>query len=261
MKQGSVRPSKAPWSSPIVLVRKKDGSVRPCVDYRRVNLVTRKDAFPLPKIDTCLDAVTGSTLFSTLDISSAYNQVPVREADIPKTAFVTKAGLFEYTTMPFGLSNSPATFQRVMEIALSGLQWLTCIIYLDDVIVYGRDVPDHLERLREVLGRIRQANLKLKPSKCHLFQDEVPFLGHIITKDGVLPNPENVRKVVEWPPPQTVTEVRAFLGLANYYRRFVKDFAKVAQPLTQLTKKHHPFKWTVECETAFHSIKGILSGP
>ena len=261
LQQGSVRPSCSPWSSPIVLVRKKDGSVRPCVDYRRVNAVTKKDAFPLPRTRDCLDAVAGATLYSTLDITSAYNQVPVKEQDIPKTAFVTRCGLYEYTTMPFGLSNSPATFQRVMELALSGLQWQICLIYLDDVIVFGKDFDEHICRLQEVLSRIKQANMKLKPIKCHFFQDEVKFLGHVVSKDGVLPNPDNIQKIVDWPVPRSVTEVRAFLGMGNYYRRFVKDFSKVVQHLTQLTKKEHRFSWTPECQIAFEKVKQVLTGP
>ena len=163
--------------------------------------------------------------------------------------------------MPFGLSNFPATFQRVMELALSGLQWQVCLKYLDDVIVYGKDFEEHLSRLKEVLGRIRQAQLKLKPKKCHFFHEEVTFLGHVISKDGVLPNPDNVKKIVEWPVPKNVTEVRAFLGMGNYYRRFIKDFAKEVQPLTKLTKKQQPFMWTKDCQLSFEKIKHVLLGP
>ena len=167
LSRGTIRESNSPWASPVVLVAKKNGSVRVCVDYRRVNDLTKKDAFPLPKISDCLDAVSGSVYFSTLDLTSGYNQVPVAEEDIPKTAFVTKYGLFECPYMPFGLSNAPATFQRVMELALQGLQWATCLIYIDDVIVFGGSEGEHLTRLRDVLGRLQMANLKVKPEKCH----------------------------------------------------------------------------------------------
>lgn len=260
-KQGTVRPSTSPWASPIVLVRKKDGSARPCVDYRRLNQLTKKDAFPLPRTEDCLDAVAGAKWFSTLDITSAYNQIPVRESDIPKTAFVTKHGLFENTTMPFGLCNAPATFQRVMEMALRGLQWSSCLIYLDDVIIFGQDFTEHMNRLHAVLSRIQDAGLKLKPSKCHFLQPEVAFLGHIISREGVLPNPANIEKLTNWPRPSTVTEVRGILGLGSYYRRFVKDFSKLVHPLTQLTKKDEPFNWTTDCETAFQQLKKVLVGP
>ena len=261
LKQGSVRPSTSPWASPIVLIRKKDGSVRPCVDYRRVNFLCRKDAFPLPRVEDCIDAVQGAVLFSTLDITSAYNQIPVREEDIPKTAFVTKHGLFEYTTMPFGLCNSPATFQRLIELVLSGLQWNCCLIYLDDVIVFGRSFDEHTKRLEVVLQRFREARLKLKPSKCHILQERVVFLGHVITKEGVLPNPANVEKLVNWPTPVNVSDVRAILGMGSYYRRFVKDFSQLVNPIVQLTKKSQRFKWTSECQRAFEELKRALTGP
>lgn len=158
--------------------------------------MTVKDAYPLPRIQDCLDAVADSQLFSTLDITSAYNQIPVRAEDIPKTAFITKYGLYEYTQMSFGLCNAPATFQRVMELALAGLQWVTCLIYLDDVVIYSKTVEEHLSRLGDVLSRIQKANLKLKPEKCHLFQQEVKFLGHVVSGRGVLPDPDNIDKVI-----------------------------------------------------------------
>lgn len=259
--QGSVRPSTSPWASPIVLVRKKDGTVRPCVDYRRLNTVTKPDAFPLPRTDDCLDAMAGATFFSTLDITSAYNQIPVKEEDIPKTAFATKFGLFEYTTMPFGLSNAPATFQRIMELALRGLQWTSCIIYLDDVIIYGQTLDEHMSRLRMVLTRLREAGLKLSPKKCFFLNTEVAFLGHLVSGDGVLPNPDNVNKLVHWPQPKNLTEVRGLIGLGSYYRRFVKDFAHIVKPLVHLTKKGVPFEWTTECELAFDKLKAALVSP
>ena len=205
--------------------------------------------------------MSGSVLFSTLDITSAYNQIPVRKEDIQKTAFTTKFGLFEYTTMPFGLSNAPATFQRVMEVALRGLQWTICLIYLDDVIIFGRNLEEHINRLREVLSRIKAAGLKLSPRKCFLLQKEVKFLGHVVSEAGVLPNPDNVQKLVEWSQPKTVTDVRAILGLGSYYRRFVKDFSKLVHPLIQLTRKDTSFIWTDDCEEAFQKLKVALVGP
>ena len=161
--QGIIRPSTSPWASPIVLVRKKSGKIRSCVDYRQLNAVTVKDAFPLPRVSDCLDAVAGATLFSCFDVTSGYHQIPVRGSDVPKTAFCTKYGLFQYTSMPMGLTNSPATFQRLMEIALRGLQWHTCLIYLDDIVVFGTNFEEHLNRVEEVLDRLQVAGLKLKP--------------------------------------------------------------------------------------------------
>ncbi len=235
--QGIIEESTSPWASPIVLVKKKNGKLRLCVDYRKVNAVTTKDAYPLPRTQDCLDAMSNATIFSTLDMTSGYNQIPVREGDIQKTAFITKHGLFQYKTMPFGLCNAPATFQRVMELALRGLQWVTCLIYLDDVIIFATTFEEHLLRLKQVFDRIRKANLKLQPGKCHLFQTEVEFLGHIVSKDGIKPNHCNISKIQQWKRPTNVTEVRQFLGLCSYYRRFVKNFSAIAKPLTDLTKK------------------------
>ncbi len=162
--------------------------------------------------------------------------------------------------MPFGLSNAPATFQRLMELTLSGLQWLTCLIYLDDVIIFGSSFEEHLLRLKEVLGRFRAANLKLKPTKCQLFQDKVTFLGHVVSKDGIQPDPSNTGKVLAWPTPTNVTEVRQFLGFCSYYRRFVKNFSMIAKPLTDLTKKESALEWTDKCQDAFEELKAALTG-
>ena len=258
--QGIIRASTSPWASPIVLVRKKSGKIRPCVDYRRLNAVTIKDAFPLPRITDCLDAVADATMFSCFDVTSGYHQIPVKESDVPKTAFCTKYGLYEYTSMPMGLTNSPTTFQRLMELALRGLQWHTCLIYLDDIVVFGKTFDEHLQRVEEVLDRIKAAGLKLKPEKCQLFQREVDFLGHLVSADGIKPNPHNIAKIKQWPKPSNVTEVRRILGMGNYYRRFVKDYAKLVSPLTHLTKKGVNFAWTPTCEEAFETLKQTLIG-
>ena len=258
--QGIIRPSTSPWASPIVLVRKKSGKVRPCVDYRCLNSVTIKDAFPLPRITDCLDAVADATLFSCFDVTSGYHQIRVKESDIPKTAFCTKYGLYEYTSMPMGLTNSPATFQRLMELALRGLQWHTCLIYLDDIVVFGKTFEEHMIRVQEVLERIKAAGLKLKLEKCQLFQREVDFLGHLVSADGVRPNPHNIAKIKLWPTPSNVTAVRQILGMGNYYRRFVKNYAKLVHPLTDLTRKGVPFIWTPACKGAFEELKQTLIG-
>lgn len=259
--QGSIRPSTSPWASPLVFVRKKNGQLRPCVDYRRLNQISRKDAFPLPRIEDCFDAVSGATLFSSMDITSAYNQIPIRSSDIPKTAFVTRYGLFEFITMPFGLSGSPATFQRCLELALAGLQWKICLIYLDDILVFANQFEEMMDRLGQVLERIREAQLKLKPSKCQFLQKEVAYLGHILSAEGVKPNPDNVEKVQKWHEPKTVKEVQSFLGLANYYRRFISGYSEIARPLIDLTRKGAMFEFTDECRGAFEKIKQALISP
>ena len=259
-KQGVIRESSSPWASPIVLVRKKNGKIRPCVDYRRVNFLTRKDAYPIPRTQDCLDAMAGSVMFSTLDMTSGYHQIPIKEEDIPKTAFVTKQGLYEFTTMPFGLTNAPATFQRVMEIACRGLQWSRCLIYLDDVLIFGRTPEEHATRLKLVLERIRKAGLKLKPEKCELFQTEVRFLGHVVSAEGVQPDPTNTSKIRDWSVPKSVTEVRQFLGLCSYYRKFVKNFSIVAKPLSDLTCRESSLVWNTQCQEAFDELKAKLLG-
>lgn len=259
--QGVIRESCSPWASPILLVRKKDNSVRPVVDYRALNKLCSVDAFPIPKIDDCLDSLSGAKFFSTVDMTSGYFQVPVRQSDIPKTAFITRHGLFEYTSMPQGLTNSSATFQRVMELALKGLQWTVCIIYIDDCIIFSSSFTEHIDRIRLVLERFRLANLKLKPNKCRLLQSEVTFLGYRVSEKGILPDPMNVAKILQWQEPQNVTEIKQFLGLCSYYRKFIRQFSRIAKPLFDLTKKTSSLTWTDDCQKAFNSLKGILSGP
>ena len=262
LSKGVIKPSTSPWASPIVLVKKKDGSTRFCVDYRKVNNVTRKDAYPLPRVDDILDTLAGSQWFSTLDLISGYWQVEVKEEDREKTAFCTPDGLFEFEVMPFGLCNAPATFQRLMELVLAGLQWTTCLVYLDDVIVTGKTFEEHLDHLGGVLQRIRDANLKLQPTKCALCSEEVKFLGHIVSRKGVATDPAKTEKVASWPTPKNKKEVQRFLGLASYYRRFVQNFASVAKPLHQLVEKNREFRWTEQCQRAFEEIRQkLVSSP
>lgn len=257
-----IQPSHSPWAAPVVLVRKRDGGLRFCVDYRKLNDVTRKDAYPLPRIDDALDSLNKACWFSTLDLASGYWQVELDPVDKYKTAFITRQGLFEFNVLSFGLCNSPSTFQRLMDLVLADLQWTTCLVYLDDIIIFGRTFQEHLDRLDEVLIKLRQANLKVKPTKCNLFATQVQYLGHIISSKGVKADPAKVEAVRQWPVPKNQTEVRSFLGLASYYRRFVKGFAEIARPLHQLTEKGRRFKWTEACQTAFEQLKvSLMSAP
>ena len=255
VQRGMVEPTDGSWSSPVVLVRKKDQSWRLCVDYRRLNAVTRKDAYPLPRIDDSLDALTGSIYFSTLDLVSGYWQVPLDEEAQQRSAFVTRGGLWRWKVLPFGLTSAPATFERLMERVLKGLQWQTLLLYLDDIIVFSKDFDSHLSRLEEVFQRFRSARLKLKPGKCKLFQREVNYLGHIVSQSGVATDPDKVEAVRNWAQPKCVQEVRSFLGFVGYYRRFCPDFATIAKPLNILTSKEKAFHWGPEEEDAFQQLK------
>ena len=257
--EGVIEPADGPWASPVVLVKKPDGSIRYCVDYRKLNSVTRKDAYPLPRIDDCLDRLSGSTWFSTIDLASGYWQVAVHPADRDKTAFVTSEGLFRFRVMPFGLANAPATFERLMEKVLVGLRWETAIIYLDDVIVHARSFDEHLRQLRQVLERFRQANLKLKLKKCNFFNKEVKFLGHVVTREGIGTDPAKIEKVRDWKAPTSVSQLRTFLGLAGYYRRFVPQYARKSAPLTQLLKKNEAYVWGPDQQEAFDTLKHDLT--
>ena len=255
-----IRPSNSPWASPVVMVRKKDGSLRFCVDFRQLNAATVKDAHPLPRIDDLLDALHGAKWFSTLDLKSGYWQVPIAEQDKEKTAFRTSSGqLFEFNQVPFGLCNAPATFSRLMDRVLAGLHWETCLFYLDDIIVFSSTWEEHLARLREVFERLRHAKLKLGAAKCTFAAKEVSYLGHRVTEEGLLPDPSLLAAIRDIPPPTTATEVRSFLGLAGYYRRYVKGFAAIAAPLFALTRKEALFHWSEDCQAAFDQLKTKLT--
>ena len=260
LRDGVIRSSISPWASPVVMVKKKDGSMRFCVDFRKVNDATIKDAHPLPRIDDTLESLHGAKFFSTLDLKSGYWQVPIREQDKEKTAFRTCSGqLYEFNQLPFGLCNAPATFSRLMDRALAGLAWNICLYYLDDIIVFSASWEEHLERLRAVFERLRRANLKLGAAKCHLARREVSFLGYKVTPEGLEPEPKLMEAIDKLTPPTSVTEVRSFLGLVGYYRRFIKRFSDKAAPLNALLHKEQEWSWTPQCQEAFDLLKGEIS--
>ena len=260
---GVVQPSSSPWSSPVVMVRKKDGTHRFCVDYRHLNAVTKPDSFPLPRIDDLLDQLGKARYFSTLDLASGYWQIRVHPGSQEKTAFVTPQGLFEFRVMPFGLTNAPAVFQRLMQRVLmdlnpaAGPDWV--VVYIDDVLVFSRTLEEHLHHLQRVITRLQEVGLKLKPAKCHFARDQVEYLGHLITPNGLKPNPKLVAAVREFPTPQDLKTVRQFLGLSSYYRRFIRGYAAIARPLHRLTRKDTEFVWTEECEAAVDELRTKLT--
>ena len=259
LEQDIIEPSSSPWASPIVLAKKDGGGTRFCVDYRNLNNVTRKDAFPLPRIDDTLDALHGAKYFSTLDLQSGYWQVLVAPEDREKTAFVTPHGLYQFRRMPFGLTNTPATFQRLMYTVLKGLLYVKCLIYLDDIIIFGRTREEHAENLLAVLKALESAGLKIKPRKCNLLRTDVSFLGHCISEKGVTPSAKKVNQVSEWPIPKTIKHVQGFVGFAKYYRRFIRNFARVATPLTKLSRKGQVFQWGKEQLDAFMKLRSELA--
>ena len=241
------------------MVKKKDGTLRFCTDFRKLNNVTVKDAHLLPRIDGTLEALKGAKIFSSFDLKSGYWQVPIKEEHKSKTAFRTSSGqLFEFNRLPFGLCKAPATFSRMMDNVLSGLSWEVCLYYLDDIIVFSRDWEEHLQRLRMVLSRLREANLRLGHRKCTLARSSVTFLGHLVSEDGLQPDPRLLDSIRDIQPPMTVSQVCSFLGLVGYYRRFIKGFSNIAAPLNWLLEKNKHFEWTDECMAAYEKLKAVL---
>ncbi|UYV81129.1 hypothetical protein LAZ67_20000122 [Cordylochernes scorpioides] len=261
LRDSIIRPSSSPWSFPVILVKKRDGKYRFCVDYRKLNDVTVKDVYPIPRIDEVLDTLQGSKYFSAIDLKSGYWQVEVEEKDKEKTAFTTAHGLYEFNVMPFGLCNAPATFERNMENMLGNLRWQICLCYLDDVIIYSSDFSTHLKRIEAVLKCFREANLKLNNKKCQFAFEELEILGHITNQHGIKPAEHNIKAIRDFPRPKKIKEVQSFLGMCSYYRKFIKGFSKIADPLTSLIKKNVPFTWTENQEKAFQTLKVALINP
>ncbi|KAG7594099.1 Zinc finger CCHC-type [Arabidopsis thaliana x Arabidopsis arenosa] len=257
--KGFIRPSSSPWGAPVLFVKKKDSSFRLCIDYRGLNKVTVKNKYPLPRIDELLDKLRGARWFSKIDLASGYHQILIEPSDVRKTAFRTRYGHYEFVVMPFGLTNAPAAFMKMMNGIFREFLDEFVIIFIDDILVYSKDRETHQNHIRTVLERLREQKLFAKLSKCSFWQRSIGFLGHIISDQGVSVDPEKIRSIKEWPRPKNATEIRSFLGLAGYYRRFVKGFASMAQPMTRLTGKDTKFQWSEECEKSFSELKSMLT--
>ncbi|WVZ80399.1 LOW QUALITY PROTEIN: hypothetical protein U9M48_027873 [Paspalum notatum var. saurae] len=256
--KGFIRPSSSPWGCPALFVEKKDqGGKRLCVDYRPLNAVTIKNKYPLPHIDILFDP--GAKVFSKIDLRSGYYQIKIVEEDIPKTAFSTRYGLYEYLVMSFGLTNAPAFFMYMMNSVFMNELDKFVVVFIDDILIYSKSEKEHEEHLKIVLTRLREHKLYAKFSKCAFWPKEVSFLGHILSEKGVAVDPSKVKDVLNWKQPETVIEIRSFLGLAGYYRRFIKDFSKTAKPMTSLTKKNAKYLWSSNCEEAFQTLKKPLT--
>ena len=257
--KGFVRPSSSLWGAPVLFVKKKDGTFRLCIDYRGLNKVTIKNKYPLPRIDELLDQLQGASWFSKIDLASGYHHIAISEADVSKTAFRTRYGHYEFVVMPFGLTNAPAAFMKLMNNIFREFLDKFVIVFIDDILIYSRSKEEHVEHLRIVLQRLRDHQLFAKLSKCSFWQKKIGFLGHVISEEGVAVDPEKITTITHWPRPKNATEIRSFLGLAGYYRKFVEGFASIAKPLTQLTCKDAKFEWTEACEESFGKLKEHLT--
>jgi hypothetical protein len=235
-------------------VEKKDGTQQMCVDYRSLNGVTIKNKYPLPRIEDLFDQMKGASLFSKINLRSGYHPLKIRESDIPKTAFHTRYGLYEYTVMSYGLTNAPAYFMYLMNKVFMEYLDRFAVVFIDDILIFSNMMKEHEEHLRLVLEKLRSNQLYAKFSKCKFWLTEVTFLGHVISAGGVSVDPGKVKDVLNWMPPTTVSEIQSFLGLAGYYRRFIKDFSKIAKPMTKLLEKNKAFEWTKECQASFEEL-------
>ena len=258
-KSNIIQPSSSPWSSRIVLVKKKDGKLRFCIDYRGLNAITKKDVYPLPRIDDSLAMLSKGIFFTTLDLWSGYWQIPLESKSKEKTAFSTDSGLYEFNVMPFGLCNAPATFQRFMDATLAGLKWKNLVVYMDDIIVFSSTFEEHIDDLNEVFKRLSKANVTLNQNKCEFFKDKIHYLGHVISSAGIQPSPEKIKSLLLKKSPSNVKELGNWLGISGFYRTFIENYARKCAPLYAITHKKTKFIWTEKEEKIITELKQRLS--
>jgi hypothetical protein len=259
LEKGFIRPSSSPWGCPAIFVKKKDQTLRMCVDYRPLNEVTIKNKYPLPRIDILFDQLTGARVFSKIDLRSGYHQIRIRPKDIPKTAFTTLYRLFEYLVMSFGLTNAPAHFTYLMNSVFMPELDKFVVVFIDDILIYSKNEEEHAKHFWIVLTRLREHQLYAKFSKCAFWLEEIQFLGHVLSANGIAVDPSKVKDILEWKLPTTVHQVRSFRGLAGYYRRFIPDFSKIVKPITSLLKNDTKFNWSSRCNKAFEQLKVLLT--
>jgi hypothetical protein len=254
-----IRPSVSPWGAPVIFIRKKDGSWKLCIDYRQLNKAMIKNQYPLPRIDDLFDQMKGATVFSKIDLRSGYHQLRIREDDVPKIAFKTRFGNYEFTVLPFGLTNALGVFMSLMNGVFRECLDKFVQVFIDDILIYSWTIEEHDKHLRLVLQCLRENKLYGKLSKCSFYQSRIHYLRHVISGEGISVDPAKVEAIMEWPTPTNVTKVRSFMGLARYYRRFVEGFSKIANPITKLQKKNKKFVWTEKCAEAFRRLKALLT--
>jgi hypothetical protein len=257
--KGFIRPSTLPWGCPALFVKKKDESLRLCIDYRPLNAVTIKNKYPLPCIDVLFDQLVGAKVFSKIDLCSSYHQIKIRASDIPKTAFSTRYGLYEFLVMSFGLTNAPAYYMYLMNSVFMPELDKFVVVFIDDILVYSKNEEEHVGHLHVVLQRLREHRLYAKLSKCDFWLKEIKLLGHTISQAGIAVDPDKVQEVMNWKPPTTVCQIQSFLGLTGYYRRFIPAFSRIVKPITELLKKEAKFVWSQKCEDAFHALRQHLT--
>jgi hypothetical protein len=254
-----IRPSVSPWGAPVLFVKKKDGTLRLCIDYRQLNKMTIKNKYPLPRINDLFDQVGGGKIFSKLDLRSGYHQVRIKDEDINKTTFRTRYGHYEFVVIPFGLTNAPATFMCLMNSIFSEYLDKFVVVFIDDILVYSKMEEEHEEHLRIVLQTLRKHKLYANFDKCAFYQKEIQYLGHVISAEGIVVDPEKMKAIMEWPVPKDVVDIWSFMGITGYYRRFIEGFSKIAYPITSLQKKGTRFNWSEKCQDSFNKLKELLT--
>jgi hypothetical protein len=259
LKKGCIRPSVSPWGAPVLFVKKNDGILRLCIDFRQLNKYTIKNKYPLPRIDDLFDQLRGAKIFSKIDLRAGYHQVRIKEEDIHKTAFRTRYGHYEFVVVHFGLTNALVVFMCLMNGIFRNYLDKFVIVFLDDILIYSKSKEENEHHLRLVLQVLREHQLYAKLSKCYFYQKQIHYLGHIISEQGIAVDPENIEAIRGWPTPRNVLDVRSFMGLVGYYRRFIVGFSKIVHPITSLQKKGIKFEWTLKCEKNFNLLKELLT--